>query len=569
MGCCPPTIFLLSLESGTNLPPGSPWFARSTDLGARYSCTWAWASTAHLAQPWKFDLRVIFIIPFKLRSRTLLIEQLHPYRSLFCNACLSRWTYCQPSSDILLFLSSCAFATWLSIPWSGREPYSFRQEQCRVLHFSEVGQVVDFGSKILSACFANDSFSVKATAAHIAFDAPSRSAVNAFFAAALKAGGRIHGEPAIRDHETGYYSAAVLDFDDNSIEAMHRVRANQSDINKQDKRVLSWQEDVARSTVDTTSQAEKQTSRVIVNNISTPTTVITRNPPQAKEEGEMSAKALVGTLLGAAAGAAVAYAMAKGEAQSVSAPAAQTITYQTVETSNPPRAQSTLGSQRSHGQSSPPYASRSALKELEYPQAPSTAGRSQARHSLTSPRLLPGTASVGKHIASTLIDTFIPPSEIRYSPPRASATSCIDSAVGCPSAHDRRAPSLAASQHSEVSRAPSTVKTVTHTEPKISPSTSVITEIKVARDIPLPSTALASQHSRASATTQRQSRDTKSELASVAPSDSVSQAASRRSMASKRSSRHGNSRSGLRAVKGTNGSCASERTAREARSRSG
>lgn len=423
------------------------------------------------------------------------------------------------------------------------------------------GNHIAFGKDSAEFFISQKSDSVKATAAHIAFDAPSRSAVNAFFAAALKAGGRIHGEPALRDHETGYYSAAVLDFDDNSIEAMHREQPDHSLINRQDRSVLSWQKDVARSTIDTEPQAEKQTSRIVINNVSTPTTVITRSPAQA-EEGDMSAKALVGTLLGAAAGAAVAYAMAKGEAQNKSAPAAQTITYQTVETTNPLPARSTLSSRQSYEQSGPSYALQSARKELEYLQAPSIAGRSQVSRSLTSPRLLPGTASVGKHIASTLIDTFIPPSEIRYVPPHANSTACSSS-------HHGHAPSVAASQDSKLSRASSAVKTVKHSEPKTSPRSSVITEIKVARDIPLPSTAAASQYSRGSTTSQRQSRDNKSELASVTPSDSVSQAGSRRSIASKRSNRHGHSRSGLQAVKESNGSCASERTAREVRSRSG
>lgn len=62
---------------------------------------------------------------------------------------------------------------------------------------------------------------VPAGAAHIAFPAPSRDAVQAFFYTALKAGATIHGEPCVRDAH-GYYSAAVIDFDGNSIEAVYR-----------------------------------------------------------------------------------------------------------------------------------------------------------------------------------------------------------------------------------------------------------------------------------------------------------------------------------------------------------
>ncbi|OAP63197.1 hypothetical protein AYL99_02424 [Fonsecaea erecta] len=62
---------------------------------------------------------------------------------------------------------------------------------------------------------------VPAGAAHVAFPAASRAQVQDFFLAALKAGGKIHGEPCQRD-ASGYYSAAVIDFDGNSIEAVYR-----------------------------------------------------------------------------------------------------------------------------------------------------------------------------------------------------------------------------------------------------------------------------------------------------------------------------------------------------------
>ncbi|EXJ78109.1 hypothetical protein A1O3_09270 [Capronia epimyces CBS 606.96] len=62
---------------------------------------------------------------------------------------------------------------------------------------------------------------VPAGAAHVAFPASSRAQVEAFFVAALKAGGKIHGEPCQRDG-AGYFSAAVIDFDGNSIEAVYR-----------------------------------------------------------------------------------------------------------------------------------------------------------------------------------------------------------------------------------------------------------------------------------------------------------------------------------------------------------
>ena len=62
------------------------------------------------------------------------------------------------------------------------------------------------------------------TGTHIAFTASDRAIVDAFYAAALEAGGRDNGPPGIREqyHPT-YYSAFVLDLDGNNVEAVcHR-----------------------------------------------------------------------------------------------------------------------------------------------------------------------------------------------------------------------------------------------------------------------------------------------------------------------------------------------------------
>lgn len=58
--------------------------------------------------------------------------------------------------------------------------------------------------------------------AHIAFAAASRAMVDAFHAAALKAGGRDHGAPGPREGAGAYYGAFVLDPDGNNIEACCR-----------------------------------------------------------------------------------------------------------------------------------------------------------------------------------------------------------------------------------------------------------------------------------------------------------------------------------------------------------
>jgi catechol 2,3-dioxygenase-like lactoylglutathione lyase family enzyme len=56
---------------------------------------------------------------------------------------------------------------------------------------------------------------------HICLRAPDAAAVDAFHAAALKAGGSSDGEPGLRPHYyAGYYAAFVRDPDGNRIEAV-------------------------------------------------------------------------------------------------------------------------------------------------------------------------------------------------------------------------------------------------------------------------------------------------------------------------------------------------------------
>ena len=57
--------------------------------------------------------------------------------------------------------------------------------------------------------------------AHIAFNAKDRPSVDAFYKAALAAGGRDNGPPGLRPHyHANYYGAFVLDPDGNNIEAV-------------------------------------------------------------------------------------------------------------------------------------------------------------------------------------------------------------------------------------------------------------------------------------------------------------------------------------------------------------
>ena len=55
---------------------------------------------------------------------------------------------------------------------------------------------------------------------HVAFEAGSREAVEAFYQAALAAGATDNGAPGYRDYWPGYYAAFVFDPDGHNIEAV-------------------------------------------------------------------------------------------------------------------------------------------------------------------------------------------------------------------------------------------------------------------------------------------------------------------------------------------------------------
>ena len=103
---------------------------------------------------------------------------------------------------------------------------------------------------------------------------------------------------------------------------MYRDKPNEKDetyVSEKD-RVLAWTKDVAKSTAieapPRTSQApqpevryeEHEPPRVTVNQIVTvPPVIVTRTTPEPRPKDEISTRAVIGTVLGATAGAVVAY----------------------------------------------------------------------------------------------------------------------------------------------------------------------------------------------------------------------------------------------------------------------
>lgn len=56
---------------------------------------------------------------------------------------------------------------------------------------------------------------------HLAFQAPTREAVTAFYEVGLAAGGKDNGKPGDRPYHPGYHAAFLLDPDGNNIEAVY------------------------------------------------------------------------------------------------------------------------------------------------------------------------------------------------------------------------------------------------------------------------------------------------------------------------------------------------------------
>ncbi|KAF2459337.1 Glyoxalase/Bleomycin resistance protein/Dihydroxybiphenyl dioxygenase [Lineolata rhizophorae] len=118
-----------------------------------------------------------------------------------------------PVSHIGLTVSHLPTST--SFFLSALQPLGYR-------YIGQQGNQVGLGISDADFFLCQETPGCKAGAAHIAFTAKTTAAVRDFYANALNAGGRPHGSPAVRNDESGLFNAAVLDFDGNSIEVVHR-----------------------------------------------------------------------------------------------------------------------------------------------------------------------------------------------------------------------------------------------------------------------------------------------------------------------------------------------------------
>ena len=83
-------------------------------------------------------------------------------------------------------------------------------------------RVAGFGEAPKADCWLSENRAgSRVSVTHVAFRVPKRELVDAFYQAALAAGGRDNGAPGIRAHyHPNYYGAFVLDPDGHNIEAV-------------------------------------------------------------------------------------------------------------------------------------------------------------------------------------------------------------------------------------------------------------------------------------------------------------------------------------------------------------
>ena len=96
----------------------------------------------------------------------------------------------------------------------------------RVVQLPDGNGADGIGYGVAYPVFWIDRFHPHSVRQHTAFAAKSRAEVDAFYAAAMTAGGSDNGAPGLRDTATGYppgyYAAFVMDPDGNNVEAVFR-----------------------------------------------------------------------------------------------------------------------------------------------------------------------------------------------------------------------------------------------------------------------------------------------------------------------------------------------------------
>jgi len=303
-------------------------------------------------------------------------------------------------------------------------------------------------------------------------------------------------------------------------------------------RVLTWQRDVARSCAD--GRSVVRAAGTLASRVPAPTVVVSSPAPPpvvaTGTPGDAGAKAIIGTLLGAAAGAAVAYAITKSENSSAPpssqsgampalAAAAQSI-YRAIEAAPvqrpyqptvQSRAPTTIVLQDLECESAHTGPAIYPARSSHASQVRSTASSSQrprtAMRAIEAPPPQARAQGQAQSVVarSTLIDTFVPPSEIaRLRPAALPARVKSETQLSV-----RTGPKASASQHSASQHSASRPATVVRA--------------MSTQDVPLATAPRSLVGSVLGLGVKNDSGGGGGgDAASVAPSDSVSQAGSKK-----------------------------------------
>ncbi|KAK3677266.1 hypothetical protein LTR78_002804 [Recurvomyces mirabilis] len=208
--------------------------------------------------------------------------------------------------------------------------------------FGQSGDSVGLGVDRADLFLTQEPRGQAVSPAHVAFTADSRLTVRNCYAAALSSGAHPSGAPSYRDRDCTVFNAAIEDPDGNVVEFVHRevvmVEEESAPVDaSQQNQVLSWQRSVANSSLhddidyrssrasraksraETVHSLVTSASRSVRTQSEAPTRGLTRAqtmPHNSSPTPEFPSKAMLGTLLGATAGAVLAWTMIKTETRS-------------------------------------------------------------------------------------------------------------------------------------------------------------------------------------------------------------------------------------------------------------
>ena len=273
------------------------------------------------------------------------------------------------------------------------------------------------------------------------------------------------------------------------------------------QRIDNWQNTVAYRLKDGENQYKTSESpRVTVNNITTaPGVEVYRVKQDSRADGEISTKAIISTLLGASAGAAVAYAMAKSDGEKPSEVEPPRVAYRAIE--------------------APPQRVTEVIYEHPAPSGASShgiqmndreAGEAKSKHSIAGSRVKTVTASE----ARSLREGTAQPAGGSHTGRTIAQTSTTKIIASKPE------------QQSRVSHSPH-VKTISDASGIRPMGSSHSTALRSAKDVPLPPSKVSTN-----LTPATDPNSPLNDLGTVVPEDSISQVSTRRPSTDRGSSKH-------------------------------